>query len=140
MPETTESPSCSVYDFTSDQLDIRKIYELRTTALVGRDYHASRLVFLRRVSYGLDAVSTIAASSAFVGLAFWKNVIGSQALSLLVLAVALAGILRAVFRLSELVDQHAKLSSAWKEMFLDFDFFLRMRGGWDESMSAFVPR
>ncbi|MGA2741227.1 MAG: hypothetical protein ABSG65_27785 [Bryobacteraceae bacterium] len=111
----------TVYDFTSDQLEMRRIYELRTAALVGREFHTERLERIRMLLYWLEAISTVTASGAFVALAFWKTQIGSASLEWLVFVVAVATIARSSFRLSDLADQHARLAYSWKEIFMDLD-------------------
>jgi hypothetical protein len=111
----------TVYDYTSDQHEMLRIYEFRTAALVGRDFHAGRLHWLRLGLHALDAVTTVCASGAFVSLAVWKTPAGSVLLEGLVFLVAAASIARSSFRLSDLADSHARLAYSWKEIFMDLD-------------------
>jgi hypothetical protein len=111
----------TVYDYTSDQSEMLRVYELRTAALVGRDFHMEKLSRVRTYLYWLDAISTVSASGAFVSLAFWSTVLGSEALRGLIFIVALATIIRSSFRLADLADQHSRLAYSWKEIFMDLD-------------------
>jgi hypothetical protein len=118
------STAFTVYDYTPDQADLLRVYEFRTAAAVGREFHSRKAGELHRQLATLDAISTLTSSGAFVSLAFWKSAVGSTVLAVLVFIVALAGILRSSFRLSERADQHSRLMYAWTEMFLDLDQLL----------------
>ena len=118
------SEPVSVYEYSSDQAALLRVYEFRTAAAVGREFHSRITGRLHKQIATLDAISTFMASGAFVSLAFWKTAIGSTVLAGLVLVVALASILRSSFRLSERADRHSQLMHAWTEMFLDLDQLL----------------
>jgi hypothetical protein len=111
----------TVYDYTSDQHEMLRIYELRTAALVGRELHTDKLQRIRLWLYTLDGFTTLCASGAFVSLALWKTPFGSALLEWLIFSVAAASIIRSSFRLSDLADQHARLAYSWKEIFMDLD-------------------
>ncbi len=126
-----EQATHSIYDYTDDQSEMLRLYELRTTALVGRDFHAQRASRFRLVVYCIDAISTVTASGSFVALAFWKTAAGAQALEWMIFCVAVLAIVRSAFRFSDLADQHGRLGYLWKEVFMELDrvAFMARRAG-----------
>jgi hypothetical protein len=111
----------SIYDYTAPQAEMLRLYELRTTGLVGRMYHQVAMRRYRWILSAVDTVSTLTASSAFVSLAFFKTEAGQRLLTVMILVVAILGIVRSSFRLGEAVERHSRLYTAWAEMFLDLD-------------------
>ena len=111
-----EAANISVYDYTPDQAVLVRAYELRTVAAISREAHGRRAKALRTRLAVLDTLSTFTSSRAFVSLALWKTAVGSEVLLGLVFAVALMGIIRSSFRLSESAEQYSRLMNSWAEL------------------------
>lgn len=111
----------TVYEYSPDQHLMLRLYELRTAALVGRNFHEGRAKFWRILLRSVDAVATVTSSAAFVGLTFWKTAMGSDALAALIFIAAVAGIIRIAFRMDDFAESSGFLARAWKEVFMDLD-------------------
>lgn len=117
-------PTTTVYSLTPAQAGLNQFYDLHLSALASRRYHGELLRKLQRLNSILEALSALASSAAIASLVFWKLASGIYFYGALSAAAAVAAVWRTSTRLTERMDRHARLSTAWSEIFLDMDRLL----------------
>lgn len=114
----------SVYDYTPAQAAMIRLYELRLDALISRRYHGTKLEQTSRRIAWAEIVAALSSSAAVASLAATGWDPGVWLYGALALAAACASVYRTAFRLTEQADRHARLATAWSELYLDIDRLL----------------
>lgn len=114
----------SVYDFTPAQAVMSRLYDLRLDALTSRRYHGLKLDQTSRRIALAEIIAALSSSAAVASLAAMGWGPGVWLYGTLALAAACASVYRTAFRLTERADRHARLATAWSEIFLDIDRLL----------------
>jgi len=117
----TEQNGPSVYDYSPHQAAMNRLYELHVAALTSRRYHGAKLRAVSRWIAIVDAVTAIASSAAIATFALSGAKAGPVLYAVLTSLAAIAAVGRTAFKLSERADRHARMSTAWSEVFLDMD-------------------
>lgn len=120
MPESAPS----VYDYSPAQAAMIRLYDLRLNALISRRYHGTKLAHVSRRIAWAEILAALSSSAAVASLATvgWQP--GAWLYAALGLLAACASVYRTAFRLTEQADRHARLATAWSEVFLDIDRLL----------------
>jgi len=113
--------AASVYSYTATQAELIQFYDLYRSAVLGHRYNAHKLKWARRCSSWAEIIAAVTSSSAIASLAVWKSELGANAFTALLVASALASIVRSAFGLSQQLDLRSRLSSSWSDLYGDME-------------------
>lgn len=128
--------SNSVYSLTPTQAGLNQFYDLHLAALTSRKYHGAKFGRLRLLNAWLEGLTALTSSTAVASLVFWGFAGGIYFYGALTAVAAIAAVWRTSSRMSERLDRHSRLSTAWSEIFLDMDRMLgaiRQDGGLNDT-------
>ena len=100
-------------EYTSQQADVARLHDLLRTSRLSQKYYAHRLKSYKAWMLWMDILTALAASSAFVGLAFLQEFAGGAVVTGLVGTAALIAAIRPVLKMSDQIDRFSRLHYGW---------------------------
>ena len=111
------SATSSVYAYSPKQARVLRLYDEYRTALMNAKYYGENVSQLKFWALIIDIALVLGTSSAFAGLAVWRNPAGANIWSVILACSALAAALRPILKMTDKLDRCAKLQYGYLEIY-----------------------
>ncbi|MGI4829836.1 MAG: hypothetical protein ACRYFU_16820 [Janthinobacterium lividum] len=107
----------SVYTYSPQQARVIRLYDEYRSCLMNAKYYGRHLSHLKLAALFSDILVVLGTSSAFAGLAIWKNHVGANVWSAVLAMSVLIAALRPILKITDQIDRYAKLQYGYLEVF-----------------------